>query len=68
MKTWKVERELTEEKLQSSLNKLTDAGYTIFKIYAQGAGTTIVAYKEIISKDQPSAHGKPTEIKFGEEK
>ncbi len=46
MKKWKVVRELSEEKLQSSLNKLTEERYTIYQIYAQGVGTTIIAYRE----------------------
>lgn len=47
MKKWKVERELTEEKLQATLNKLDKEGYIIYQIYAQGGGTTIVAYKDM---------------------
>ena len=46
MKKWRVIRELSEEKLQSNLNKLTEERYTIFKIYAQGAGAIIIAYRE----------------------
>lgn len=63
MRKWRVVDDKVGN-LQTNLNDLERKGYTIYKIASGVYGCLIIAYKEIIPKNQPSLQGDPTIIKL----